>query len=359
MSIIQRYITREFFKYFAIVQVIVLCLFISIDYLTRIGAFMNAGLSLAYGFGFVLLKTPYMVVMLTPVCSILSFIVVFGLMGKNNEILALSAGGVSRGYLLKPVFIIGLLLSVSLFFISETIVPDTMSKANSIKITEIKKKKIKTTRDNNIWFRKNQMIIHIKYYNPTDQSISGITLYSFGKDGYKLERRVDAQKGVFADGSWVLQDVVEQTLDQGSCLYDTISHEEKREAFNLVPEDFKSIVKNSDEMGYEELKEYITRIEGEGYDANHYRVDLQAKVAFPFVCLVMSIIGSGIALRRKRSEGLPTSIAMGLGVAFIFWVLYGICLSLGYGEMLPPLVAAWTANVIFICIGFLIILSID
>ena len=42
-------------------------------------------------------------------------------------------------------------------------------------------------------------------------------------------------------------------------------------------------------------------------------------------------------------------IAMGIGVAFLYWILNSFCLSLGYGGVLPPIVAAWVANCVFAC----------
>ena len=49
----------------------------------------------------------------------------------------------------------------------------------------------------------------------------------------------------------------------------------------------------------------------------------------------------------------PVAIAIGVIIALFYWIVYGLCLSFGYGTVLPPLVSAWTANLFFL---FLVVL---
>jgi lipopolysaccharide export system permease protein len=126
-----------------------------------------------------------------------------------------------------------------------------------------------------------------------------------------------------------------------------------------LPEDIKRVVKKSEEMNILELLEYIKNIENEGYDASAYKVDMYTKLAFPFVCFVMCLVGTGVGGRGKIRESLAVSICFGIGIAFFFWIFYSFCLSLGYGEMLPPFVAAWSANFVFLCFGLFAILNAE
>ena len=73
----------------------------------------------------------------------------------------------------------------------------------------------------------------------------------------------------------------------------------------------------------------------------------------------MCMIGTGLAARGTVKEGMPVVIAYGIGTAFIYWIFYSFCLSLGYGEMLPPAIAAWTANLAFFSFGALTLLNAE
>jgi lipopolysaccharide export system permease protein len=66
MTCLNRYWLKEFIKFFAVIQVIILVLFIFIDYLSRMERFLKSDISMLGAFNYVLLKLPFMFVQLTP-----------------------------------------------------------------------------------------------------------------------------------------------------------------------------------------------------------------------------------------------------------------------------------------------------
>lgn len=358
MSVIHKYLTKEILKYFGIVLAMIVGIYVAVDFFERIDNFIEAGVPLSKAFIFFVFKIPLIIAQIIPVCILLAVLIAFGLMTKNNEIIALKSSGVSIYYLLRPVLLIGLLFSILLFFLSEVIVPITMGKANKIWLGDVRKEAAVISKEKNIWIKGNRLITHIKYYNPEDKAIFGITINNFDKD-FKLIRRVDAKKGVFKKGKWFLHEIMEQNLNKEDGSYGVTFHEERVEKLDFLPEDLKRVIKKSEEMSFKELLSYIKKIEAEGYNATIYRVDLYAKIAFPFVCIIMCMLGTGIAVKRKISVGLAVSIAYGIMAAFLYWVFYSFCVSLGYGDMLPPFIAAWTANLVFLCFGVITLLNAE
>ncbi|MDM8524072.1 LPS export ABC transporter permease LptG [Desulfococcaceae bacterium HSG8] len=358
MSIISKYLAAEISKYVSIMLTMVTGIYVAIDFFEKIDNFMEAGLPFSKAFAFFVFKIPFIIAQILPVCVLLSVLVVFGLMTRNNEMLALKSSGVSIWQLLKPVIIIGFMFSGFLFLFSEAIVPITVQKANKIWLNQVKEEAAVITREKNIWLKDTRLITHIKYYNKTEKAIFGITLNYFDKN-FRLIRRIDARKGFFRQGRWFLYELIEQSLDKKSGEYTVVFHEKRSESLNLSPENLEIVVKKSEEMGFKELLEYVREVEAEGYDATIYKVDVYAKIAFPFVCLIMCITGTGIAVKGKMKEGLAVGIAYGIGIAFFYWVFYSFCVSLGYGEMLPPWIAVWTANFVFLCFGIVNILNAE
>ena len=358
MPILYRYITREIFKYFGIILTMVIGIYLVVDFIEKIDDFMDAHLPLSRAFSFFLYKTPFIVAQIIPVGILLAVLVVFGLMSKNNEITALKSGGVSIYYLLKPTMAIGLGASVVLFGLSEIIVPLTMDKANHIWRQEVCQEAGVTSRGYNIWIKGPRLITNIKYFNPADKTVSGIIRYRFD-DRFRLIDRVDAQAGRFVDGQWILTDAMEQVWDPQTQSYQTLFYAEKVQSLDFVPEELGRVAKKSEEMSIFELWHYIAKVESEGYDATPYRVDFFGKLAFPLVCLILCLVGTGIAGRGQVREGLPISITYGIGIAFFYWIFYSFCMSLGYGEMLPPPIAAWTTNFIFLCFGLWLLLGAE
>ncbi|MCU0598465.1 MAG: LPS export ABC transporter permease LptG [Desulfobacterales bacterium] len=358
MTIIHSYITRLFFKYFFMILGMVIFIYLTIDFFGRIDNFLAASMPTSRILAFFLYRIPLIVSQITPAALLLSVLVVFGLMSKNNEIVALKSGGISEYYLVMPVVVIGLCLSVALFFFTETIAPITNAQASKLVEKRKNKRNLVTSTEKNIWIRGDHTITHIMFYNPVDQTIKGVSIVHFDEK-FQMTRKIDARQGEFRDGRWVLSGCLTQSFDVRSEAGQTIFTEKEIIDIDLIPEDLKRIEQESEEMSFSRILEYIRKIEKQGYDATKYRVDVYAKTAFPFVCLIMSLIGSGLALRGRTREGMAVSFAYGILTAFGYWGIYSFCLSLGYGDMIPPLIAAWTANTIFFCIGGLLLLNIE
>lgn len=358
MTILDRYVVKEILKCFVIVLTVVLGLYIIVEFFNKADNFTEAGLSISRLIRYLQLKLPQIMVQIAPIGILLAVLVAFGLMNKHNEILALKSGGVSVLFLMRAALAIAVFLSITLFLLSEVVVPITISKANKIWFSEVKKKPVLATRQKNIWIKGHRAIYYIKYFNPQNQSVSGVTLNYFDR-AFKLSKRIDATSGVYQKGKWVFSDIMEQVLDKESETYVVSIYPQQTIKLDVLPEDLKRVFTKSEEMNVAELFSYIREVESEGYDATTFRVDLHARFAFPVLTVIVCIIGIGIAVKRKGREGLSVSIAYGAVMVFLYWVLHSFCLSLGYGGLLPPIVAAWISNIIFSCYAVLNLINAE
>ncbi len=206
MSILDRYLIKEILKHFGIVLSAVIVIYLAVDFFENIDKFMEAGLPISRALKFFQLKLPLIIVQITPVGILLAVLITFGLMNKNNEIIALKSGGMSVYHFLKPILVLGFLFTIGYFILAEIVVPLTISKANEIWRVEVKKLTV-TTERKNIWIKGHRSIAYISYFHPQDQSLSGITLNYFDQQ-FRLIRRVDAAKGKYKNKHWILYDVM-------------------------------------------------------------------------------------------------------------------------------------------------------
>ncbi|MCK5097665.1 MAG: LptF/LptG family permease, partial [Desulfobacteraceae bacterium] len=280
------------------------------------------------------------------------------LMNRNNELIAIKSSGISVYYLAKPVIVSGIILVLLVFFLGETIVPITKAKSYFVKHSIIKgEKKVHRTRKD-IWLKQGNIIIHINYFNPQDKTIGGIILTELDNN-FNMAKRIDAKKGVYKNGKWSFSKVLEQKYNDKENDYIVKSYENKEYSMDLMPDDLVEIVKKSKEMSIFELAEYINKVEREGYDATTYRVDLFGKTAFPFVCLLMAMIGAALGMRSLVKNNMPMGIAIGIGISFLYYVMHGFCISLGYGKVLPAFISAWITNIFFFCFAILFLITVD
>ena len=358
MSIAHRYIITRFFSYFLMTQTAITFLVFTIDYLGFISAFLKANYNLLNGVWFIVLRNLGIVVMLTPVCALISSIVLFGLMRRNNELIALKGGGASAIHLITPLVICGITLSTAVFLISETLVPKALNRASYIRTVEIKKRNIQTTHGSDIWIRHGREIIYIKHYSIAQKSLSGVSITRLAPDQFTPIERISAEHGTYENGAWKLTHALvhtpKTTHGPSSLLVDALVAMQ-----GVEPDDLGSVVREPSEMGFLELYRYIQKIQADGYDVTRYRVDLQAKLAMPVACFLMILMGSGLAMTRDRHEGIPVSVGLGIGAAFVYWVFNSVSLSLGYGEVLPVFISAWSADILFLCGAGLLLQDMD
>ena len=107
MSILDRYLIVEIIKHFAIVLIAGTGIYLVVDFFENVDNFLAAGLTVKRMLQFLQLKLPLITAQITPVGILLAVLITFGLMNKNNEIIALKSGGMSVYSLIRPIFLRG------------------------------------------------------------------------------------------------------------------------------------------------------------------------------------------------------------------------------------------------------------
>jgi lipopolysaccharide export LptBFGC system permease protein LptF len=84
---------------------------------------------------------------------------------------------------------------------------------------------------------------------------------------------------------------------------------------------------------------------------------LHRKISFPFVAVVMTLIGVPFAVTTGR-RGALYGIGIGIFLAITYWGLFIIFTAIGGAGMLTPALAAWAPNVMFLCIASYLMLTV-
>ena len=357
MNTISRYLVQEFIKTFLLCLASFVCIYIIVDFFERVDNFLEAKVSLWVMAEYMVFKTPLMVQQVLPAAVLMGTTLSVSVMAKNREFTIFRANGLSFYRLLVPFLLVSVCTSLFLFFLNETILPLANQRTNYIFQIQVQKRPINTLyRNERFWYRGKGVIYHVVLYDAPSQSLKGVTLYRLG-ERYGLEQRIDAREARWNNGEWQFIDGLKQDL-----LPDNAIESERFEILNIPleeqPSDFSHIIRHPDEMSFAELRNYIRKIENEGYDSVGYRADLHHKIAFPFVCVIMALVGYPLALRTKSSGTVAAGVGMSIGLAFLYWVLLSLSLSFGHSGILPPILSAWMANLTFLSGGFLMLASL-
>jgi len=358
MSILARYMVREFLKFFGILQFTFLGLYLMVQIIQRVDDFLEAGAPSGLFVEYIASQIPFVVVQLCPVAVLVSVIVVLCLMVKHHEVTALKSCGVHILRLARPLGALALLIAAAAFLVSELVAPYTMARANHIWKVELKKgRKNPLYWQTNIWYKGRQCIYRIGRVDPQTERMYRVTLY-FLDPSFRLTRRIDAMGAQWTPQAWIFEHGLVQELlpEQGG--YRVCPFERLTQRLPEAPTDFVRPARTPEEMGYWQLERYVDRLTREGYDATAYRVELQIKLAFPLLNLLMVLLGFPIALWIARGK-TPVAVSLGIFACFLYLLIFGVSRSLGLSGALPPMAAAWLANAIFFLIAAYLLAHVE
>lgn len=358
MTIITRYIVREFLKIFFLCLGVCVGLFfivdLSVQYLDNFSKYNPPFLLTTL---FCLYKIPQMFYWVCPMAVLLTIFLTLALFSRNNEIIAMKAGGISVYTIVTPLIILSGCVVLVSFGNQELMLPYASQRAEYIENIKIKGKKGQNLlKQDRFWYRSEDIVCNIELFEHASNTLQGVTIYFFDQK-FTLTGRLDAKRGKWVDNKWHFYDLIIRTFNpDGSMAVETA--QEKIIPLKETPDDFKVARREPEEMSYAELNDYINKIEKAGYQIPEYVPYLYAKIAFPFICLIMPILTIPFALRIGRSGGIALGIGMSVIIGFIYFVFFNFSLSLGKGGLLPPLFSAWVANILFGSLGIYLFLRV-
>jgi lipopolysaccharide export system permease protein len=354
MRLLSRYIFIEFIKSSFTILSGILVLFLCVTFLKEADDFIKLNASVFQIAKYYLYSIPGMAGQALPFAALIGTLLSLGNLSRHQEITAMRAGGVSLVGIITPVLLGGVLISCFGFLNNEMIMPVYTARASHIKNVEVGKKQQRVIfQQRRLWLRgPDNSIANINLVTPDRREMIGINIYKLNPD-FSLRERIKAERLVWEDTAWKLRDS-QKFITKNEVITVTAAD---GEIYNIVekPEDMGMIVKSSGEMSFNELWDYVRRLKSSGYKAMRYEVDLHEKVAYPFASLLMVLIATPFSLRQVRSGGAARGIALALLITAIYWALSSTGRSLGLSGAIPPLQAAWLANVVFTIIAMMAI----
>jgi len=318
---------------------------------------------------YLLNEMPTMLYTVTPLAVLLAVLVTFGLLQKSNEMTAMKATGISIYRTTVPVLVISAVLAGGLFLLEESYLPYANTRVETLK-DFIKGKPAQTyLRPGHKWiFGQNNVIYYYEFYDPDRDQFGNISSFEFDPHTFQITKRVYAARARWAESlqKWVFERGWECTfrkrdMDERSFPAKPLEKFRRFDVstfaeLNEQPTYFKKEVKQSSEMNYEELRSYIRDLQQSGFDVVRLRVQLQKKLAFPLITLVMAILAIPFALSAGR-RGALTGVAVAVLIGVVYWLTSSLFEAMGNASQLPAVLAAWSPDIIFGTAGAYLVLK--
>jgi LPS export ABC transporter permease LptF/LPS export ABC transporter permease LptG len=359
-TLIDDYVLRDFFVYLGMILSTFLVLVLVFTLFELLGDILRNKVPASVVAEYLLNVTPYLLYNVAPLVMLLAVLVTFGLMQRSNEITAIKATGTSIYRIVTPVIIAAALVAAGLFFADQFYLPHTNKRQEALH-NQIKGKPAQTyLRPDRKWiFGQNNDIYYYQFFDPDRDEFGNISVFQLDKKTFTVTRRIHADHARWADNlnRWEYERGWERTLN--------ISAIENYRPFEVAtfpqlpetPSYFKKEVKQYSEMNYEELHKYIRDLQQSGFDVVRLRVELNKKLSYPLITLIMAVLAIPFALSTGK-KGAVTGVAVAVGTAVFYTVVSRLFEAMGNLSQLPPALAAWSPDLIFVLIGGYLILKV-
>ena len=352
--ILDEYVLREFVLTFAMVLVTFVMLMLIFTFFELLSDIIRNRTPLVTVGEYLVNLTPSMIYLITPLSVLIGVLVVFGIMNRNSELTAMKATGISLYRITVPVVAIAAVLSVSLFMFDELYLPHANRRQEALR-NVIKGKPAETfEHPGRKWIFGQQRpgqpnrIFYYEYFDPDIDTFGNVSIFEFDTSSFTIAKRIFASTAHWEPslGTWVFEDGWVRTFDgPGASTYAAFPVSTFPEISEQPPY-FKKEVRQSSEMNFGELAGYIHDLRQSGFNTVPLRVQLNHKIAYPLITLVMAVLAIPFALSMGK-RGSLSSIGVAIGVAITYFVVSGFFEAMGDVSWLPAFLAAWSPDFLF------------
>jgi len=359
-TLLDDYVLRDFFVYLGMILSAFLVLLLVFTLFELLGDILRNQTPPIVVAEYLLNVAPYLLYSVAPLIMMLAVLITFGLMNRANEITAIKATGTSIYRIVTPVLIAAAVLAAGLFFADQFYLPRTNQRQEALH-NQIKGKPPQTyLRPDRRWiFGQNSDIYYYQFFDPDRDQFANVTIFRIDPASFAITQRIHADRAHWAENldRWVYEQGWQRSL-QGAAIagyrnFDVSTFPELSE----TPSYFKKEVKQYSEMNYEELRRYIRDLQQSGFDVVRLRVQLNKKLSYPLITLIMAVLAVPFSLSAAK-KGAITGVAVAVGIAVVYTVVSRLFEAMGDLSQLPPALAAWSPDLIFTLLGAYLILKV-
>ena len=349
--ILDKYIIKGFLKYFILVLAAFIVIFVVFTFFELLNDIVDNQVPFIIVVNYFRYLLPQIIYFMFPMSVLVAVLVNFNILTRTSQIIAMKASGISLYRLSFSVMLVTVLMSIFAFWMQEYILPSANQKQDALR-DRIKGRNPQTyLRPDRKWLMgEHNKIFNYNFFDEYQNLFGDISIFEFDPASLEITRRIYASRASWDEkkSAWIFEDGWVQGFSEQRASPSLFARF-NRSQFPEVAEDprfFKKEVKQSSQMSYQELHDYIQDLRKSGFDVIRLTVALHKKVSFPLVCLIMGMIAIPFSFstgKRGSLYGIGVSILIGI----IFWLTLDFFEQVGNAGKLVPFLAAWAPDLIF------------
>jgi len=305
-------------------------------------------------------STPQFVYYVIPIATLVGVLGTIGGLTRSSELTVMRACGVSLYRVALPLVVVALVSSGVLFLLEEHLLAEANKKAEELSDTIHDRPHHTVNVANRNWLvGRNDRIYYYVGFDPHRAEIHQLNVFATATHPYRLTRQTYANVArcpdACPDGRWLADAGWDQQFVKADRIVRTAF---RNQTVPLNPlKDFTLAQVDASMMTYKELGDYIDRSRASGFSVSEQQVNLQSKISFPAVTLVMTALAVPFAVTTGR-RGALYGIGLAIVLSVAYWLLMAFFLAAGKAGLLPAPLAAWATNILFLAAAGYLVLTV-
>ena len=355
-GLLDRYISRMYLRIVGLSFLALLGLFYISTFLDKSDKIFKGQATTTEVITLLVYMTPRFVYYVIPIAALLSVLVTFGLLSRNSELTVMKACGVSLYRASLAVVLLSLAFSATIFGLEQRVLAQSNRKAEVIdakirgrtpRVFDALTRQWVVGRDGDIYY--------YSHFDPERKELNALTIFKPRAEKWDLATATSAEKAVHSRGGWIGRRV---RIGDFSSPETPKWTEAAEHPLSLEPPDyFESEQPVAEMMTVVQLRRYVNELAASGVNVSHLAVELQHKLAFPFVTLVMTLLAIPFGVSTGR-RGALYAIGLGIVLALGYWIVTSLFVALGKSGLLSPVLAGWTPNIIVLGAAVYVFLTV-
>jgi lipopolysaccharide export system permease protein len=326
-------------------------LYIAVDFLAH---YWDLNLSLSNIVAFYLYQAPGVFQQFMPVACLMSVLLVLSAMSRQSEILALHVGGVSSLRVMATLLAITSVITVVTFVFFDSWVPFFEKKRALVRQgLDPSHEHLLLFGNQRFWYRTRKAIYNIGRYVPESNVLEDLNVYLLN-DSFGIRERLSARRARYSNNDWILEEGFSVVYPE-SHFPIASSFESRTGLIPETPEDFKMLRFEETMMRLKDLRKYIERNQSYGLDTTEQQVNYHERMALVFTPLIFVLLAGALVISPLRSFSAVRSTGLCFAIVFTYLLLFRLSLSVGKGGSVPPVLAGWSTNAVFLAVAVMLI----
>jgi LPS export ABC transporter permease LptG/LPS export ABC transporter permease LptF len=364
LRILDRYVLRELLAPFAL-SLLLLTFALEIPPILQYGeALIAEGASWGIVIRVLATLVPQSLGITIPMALLVGILITLGRLSGDREIVAMEACGVSVGRLLRPLLLFGAIATAATVYVMIVALPAANQEFREIAFKQTMARGETKIKPRVFYTEFPNLVIYVREVTPG----VGWSDVMVSDNSAPMEPKTYlAKKGrlLLDESKRTVQMVLVDGTQHSVNLDEPEKYQEGRFGQTTIMIDPETVfprtgpMKGYTEMTIAELKVEMAELKKQNIYPHNQIMAWQKKYSIPAACLAFMLVALGMGVSHRR-DGRLAAFVLGIGVVFVYWMLYYISEAIAKAGLLPywfAWLAMWVPDIIIALWGSVLIVK--